>query len=614
MNRFARLLAVLALAASSVAADPKVTAVPAFGGTARDGRWTAVRVEIENPDAEIKVQIRLTSGGVVSARDVVVPAGSRHGYWIPVRAGRNVDCIVTGPKLDATIPQRFLLSGGGERLFLAVSEALVGLPEHELWKSVLASGADLPDFSDAYEAFDAVIVRFPNPGLPGEAADAIRRWTENGGVLAVCAGMAAKEARDSRLGGVLPVEIAGTKEVRSLAEIDAGLPAVEGTFPVADVSARPGADPAPFGASGAAGLGRALFVGFDPLQRPVADWPGLASFWKVQLPLRPNPPADTDPPLQADEAARRTWLGKARSDGRVAEEAWNRGEKERLQRAGGLALAGRTVALGWFFVLLVVYLIVIGPLDYFVLKALRRQAWTWVTLPVAIAAFCGAAWAMSARTKARDSHIVAVGTIDVYPDGIRESALYLVVAPLSGNQEISTNSPDARLWPAGPPAQGQRPDLPEVAWGPRPAARMLPVHGWDPYPVFAASDLPPGAFSARFVDGRLVIQAPSTLRSCRLEAGMASRDGGDIAPGGTFPGKSAAPPSAEDAAFLSAVQKWFRENIRADDRGVLRLAPGTEQYPVLVGWIDCPAAAPVLGGEPPARSCFMVRFHLEKAP
>ncbi len=614
MNGFARVLAVLALAAVSAAADPKVTAEPAFGGTSRDGRWTAVRVEIENPDAEIGVKIRINSGGVVSARDVVVPAGSRHGYWIPVRAGRRVDCVVTGPRLDATIPLRFQLSGGGERLFLAVSDAPVGLPEHELWKSVLASGADLPDFSDAYDAFDAVIVRFPNPGLPGEAADAIRRWTENGGVLAVCAGIAAKEARDSRLGSVLPVNIAGTKEVRSLAEIDAGLPAVDASFPVADMAPRPGADPAPFGASGTAGLGRVLFLGFDPLQRPVADWAGLASFWKVQLPLLSNAPADTDPPLQADEAARRAWLGKARSDGRVAEEAWNRGENLRLQRSGSLALAGRTVALGWFFALLVVYLVVIGPVDYFVLKALRRQAWTWVTLPVAIAAFCGAAWAMSARTKARDSHIVAIGTIDVYPDGIRESAVYLVVAPLSGNQEISTNSADARLWPIGPPAQGPRTELPEVAWGARPVARMLPVHGWDPYPVLATTDLPPGAFSARFENGRLVIQAPSTLRFCRLEAGMASRDAGDIAPGGTFPGKEAVPLSAEDAAFQAAVREWFADNIRADDRGVIRLAPGTEQHPVLVGWIDSPAAAPVLAGEPPARSCFMVRFHLEKAP
>ena len=84
--------------------------------------------------------------------------------------------------------------------------------------------ADYAAWRRAYDAFDAVIVRFPNPGLPGEAADAIRRWTENGGVLAVCAGIGAKEARDSRLGGVLPVDITGTKEVRSLAEIDAWRP------------------------------------------------------------------------------------------------------------------------------------------------------------------------------------------------------------------------------------------------------------------------------------------------------------------------------------------------------------------------------------------------------
>lgn len=296
------------------------------------------------------------------------------------------------------------------------------------------------------------------------------------------------------------------------------------------------------------------------------------------------------------------------------EEAWKSAEKEQIRSATPLALAGRTVALGWFFALLVVYLAVIGPVDYFVLKALRRQAWTWVTLPVAIAAFCGAAWAMSARTKTRDSHIVAIGTIDVYPDGIRETAIYLVVAPLSGNQEISTGSPDARLWPAGPPPHGLDPVNPRAACGPHPAARMLPVYGWDPYPVVASTDLPPGAFSVRRENGRIVIQAPSTLRFCRLEAGADSQHGGDVEPGGAFPGKDAAPLSAEDAAFQDMVHQWYFTRVGNDERSALRRAPGSAEHPVLVGWIDCPAAAPVLGGEPPARSCFLVRFHLEKAP
>ncbi|MCC6740576.1 MAG: hypothetical protein IT452_16145 [Planctomycetia bacterium] len=612
-----RALALLALAAVPAAAEPRVSAQSAFGGVARTGAWTAVRVEVVNPDAELRLHVEIDGEGARSVRDITVPAGSRHAYWIPVRARVRMDCRITGGPVEFKDTLSLSVSGAGERLFLAVSDAPVGLPEHELWKTVLASGDDLPDFSDAYGMFDAVVVRFPNPGLPTAAADALRRWTQAGGVLAVCAGMGAKEAADSRLASVLPVVIAGTTEVTSLAAIDPALAAPAAPFPVADARPRPGADPAPFGASGPAGLGRALFLGFDPLLRPVAEWGGLAGFWKVQLPLRPNAGADTDPP-EGDEKARRAWLAGARSESSMLRNERTRVEAERIRSARDLALAGRTVQLGWFFALLVGYLIVIGPVDYFVLRALRRQAWTWVTLPLAIAAFCAAAWGLSERTKARDSHIVAIGTIDVFPDGTRETAVYLVVAPLSGTQEISTASPDSRLWPASDPdaprrVRGEEEILPELAWGPQPALRRLAVQGWQAQPVVATTDLPPGAFSARREGDRIVVQAPGPLRATRLQAGPGSRDGGDIEPGGAFPGgpNGASP---EEAAFRAAVQRWFADNVRDGERSFFTAVEGTEDHPVLTGWIERPAAAPSLAGEPPARAFFLVRFHLEKSP
>ena len=500
-----------------------------------------------------------------------------------------------------------------------IADAPLGLPEHELWKNILASDGELPEFSDAYAMFDAVVVRFPNTVLTAAAAEAIRRRTLDGGVLAVCAGIGAAEARDSRLGSVLPVTIAGTKEVTSLAEIGGLTAALAAPFPVADASPLRGTDPAPFGASGRAGLGQVLFLGFDPLMRPVADWGGLASFWKIQLPLRASEFADADPP-EGGEVARRSWYGAARSAGRAAQDEFARSEGERIKRAGNLALAGKTVALGWFFALLVAYLIVIGPVDYFVLKALRRQAWTWVTLPLAIIAFCAAAWGMSARTRARDSHIVAVGTIDVFPDAIRENAIYLVVAPLSGDQEISTGSTEARLWPAVAPqrraVRGEDPfgALPEMAWGPRPTARGLPVHGWDPYAIAATSDLPAGSFSVRSEGGRLVVQAPAILRHCRLEAGANSRDLGDIAPGVTVPLQKGPEQSFDPQGFEVAAMDWFRLDVDNAVAGIVRGAKGTEDHPILTGWIDRPAASPVIGEDPPARALFLVRFHLEKAP
>jgi hypothetical protein len=616
-DRVRKILAAVALCASVVSAEPKVYVTPAFGGVAREGAWTAVRVEIDNPDAEAHFEIRIKADGATSFRDVVIPAGSRHGYWMPVRAAFRMPCIVSRGSTKLLEQEiRLTAVSGGERLFLAVSEAPLGLPEHELWKTVLAAPGELPDFSDAYSMFDAVLVRFPNAVLTAEAAEAIRRWTLDGGVLAVCAGIGALDAKTSRLGSVLPVEITGTKEVKSLADIGSGIAALTESFPVADAVARGHADRVPFGASGSAGMGRVLFLGFDPLMRPVADWAGLARFWKIQLPLRGSSTADTEPP-SGGESARRTWYGAARVEGRKAIEDFNTGETERFKRAGRLALSGKTVALGWFFALLVAYLVVIGPVDYFVLKALRRQAWTWVTLPLAIVAFCGAAWGMSARTRARDSHIVAVGTIDVFPDAIRENAIYLVVAPLSGDQEITTGSTEARLWPVARPERGftrggdPEPVLPEIAWGPRPAARLLPVRGWDPYAVAASSDLPPGSFSVRMQDGRYVVQAPATLRRCRLETAAENRDLGDLEPGTEVPQYKGPEMAFAPESFEMAAMKWFHEDVENARDGLLRGARGSAEHPMITGWIERPAASPRIGEDPPARALFLVRFHLE---
>ena len=615
------LFAVFLFATVAATAEPTVSHHAAFGGVAREGMWTAVRIEINNPDAETRFQLRINGDGADAVRDVVVPAGSKHGYWMPVRAKYVMKFTVTknGSEFGKPVDIRLLPASGGERLFLNIADAPLGLPEHELWKSVLAGAGELPDFSDAYGMFDAVLVRFPNSVMTPEAAEAIRRWTLDGGVLAVCAGISAAEAWDSRLGSLLPVEIVGTKEVTSLEEIGTGIGGLQASFPVANATANRGTDRAPFGASGTAGLGHVLFLGFDPLMRPVADWGGLARFWKVQLPLRPKPFADTDPP-DGGEQARRSWSSTARSEGRASLERFKSAEGERIRRAGQLALAGKTVALGWFFALLVVYLIVIGPVDYFVLKALRRQAWTWVTLPVAIVAFCAAEWGMSARTRARDSHIVAVGTIDVFPDAIRENAIYLVVAPLSGDQEISTGTTEARLWPALRPEREHsrrgepEPVLPEIAWGTRPTARLLPVHGWDPYAIAATSDLPPGSFSVRREGGRLVVQAPAILRRCRLEAGADSRDLGDLIPGVTVPLQKGPEQFFDAQSFEFAAMAWFRQDVDTSDTGLLRRAPGTAEHPILSGWIERPAASPVIGEDPPARALFLVRFHLEKAP
>lgn len=621
MRLLCRAVVLALLAAPLVSAETKelrVSASLAFGGVSREGCWSAVRFEIDNPLAdEQRLALAVPGHAGRAVRDVVVPSGSRQAYWLPVRVERTMEwSAVTdkGKVIHDTI--RASIQGPGVRLFLVPGESSLGLPDtNELWKAVLVPAEELPDFSDAYEAFDAVVLRFPCVGLKEEAAEAIRRWTLAGGVTAVCAGIDAKSARDSRLGGILPVSIKGTTETASLAEIDSALETPKEPFPVADAKALPGTGSAPFGASGPAGLGRVLFLGFDPLMRPVSDWQGLPRFWRVQLPLAPNPAADAVLPEQ--ERERRMAMYDAQKTAREFHDRFVSQEQRRIDEVAQLALTGKSIALGWFFALLVGYLLVIGPIDYFVLKALRKQAWTWVTLPLAIIAFCAAAWGMSARTRARDAHIVAVGTIDAWPDATRENSLLLVVAPLPGEQDIATASPDARLWPAREPERDEMereaPD-PEVAWGAKPSVRRMAVQGWKPFPVTATTDLPGGTFFVKVEGGRRIVHSPVTLRGCWLEAGAAPKELGDLKDGDAIPEEMGAKQPWEPQSFEAAAEEWFRTSVDLAHRGLLRDVAGTAAHPILCGWIERPASAPLIGSDPPARALFLVRIHLETAP
>jgi hypothetical protein len=71
--------------------------------------------------------------------------------------------------------------------------------------------------------------------------------------------------------------------------------------------------------------------------------------------------------------------------------------------------------LSWLFAFSLVYLICIGPLDYFVLKRIGKQPWTWVTFPVYIVLFSGVAMVGTAISKGDQAMIKRLEIVDVLP-------------------------------------------------------------------------------------------------------------------------------------------------------------------------------------------------------
>jgi hypothetical protein len=90
----------------------------------------------------------------------------------------------------------------------------------------------------------------------------------------------------------------------------------------------------------------------------------------------------------------------------------------------------RLIAPGTIALILGGFLLVVGPLDWFVLGALRRRRWTWVVFPLAATGCALLVIEAAGRALGRDDHRSALLVTDVGPGGrvLRESRFELLLA------------------------------------------------------------------------------------------------------------------------------------------------------------------------------------------
>lgn len=98
-------------------------------------------------------------------------------------------------------------------------------------------------------------------------------------------------------------------------------------------------------------------------------------------------------------------------------------------------------------IILVGYLLVIGPVDWIVLKRLKKQMWTWVTFPVAVIIFSCLIYYVgfmirSGRTEWRSIHVVDMGQSgDGLPiTGVTYAGIY---SPVNRNYQLRTGNATA---------------------------------------------------------------------------------------------------------------------------------------------------------------------------
>jgi hypothetical protein len=399
--RLARVGAVLALFAALVAAPVTVAArqatavVPPPGltmeaavlldGHARIGSWMAIDVRLKNEGPPLAGELRLTGGTQGRTRfgtPVEAPTQSdqTHRLYIqPPGFGREVEVsLVDGATTIATTKAVYAIHDGTQMIVGIVAERpgdIIGdldlLPNMNNVKplTVGLQPGDLPDRVEAWGTLDRLVWQDVDSNqLTPEQFSALRGWLAGGGRLVIAGGTAGPSSLSGFPDELLPYRPTATTDTApsSLVALlgksptDAtDVPALSGRLvagrALATVGGEAVAAERPYGA------GAVTLIGFDPTARWLSGTNAAEGLWRRLLPTRTAGTAGSGDDSQIVQAA---------------------------AQLPSLALP----PVGGLIGLLGLYIVLIGPLNYLVLKRLDKREWAWVTMPVLILAFAAGAY------------------------------------------------------------------------------------------------------------------------------------------------------------------------------------------------------------------------------
>ena len=351
--------------------------------------------------------------------------------------------------------------------------AVPGHPEVSQWERrrvhlSLATVESLPDRWLGYNVVDALVWIQPDPtGMSDDQLAAIAHFVGNGGTLVLAVTDGWQLVRDSApLADLLPVTLQGAVESEGVPgllyalDVDGAALAEGETILTADARVR-GDDAEVRAVDGDRvlwavreyGLGRVVFLGVDPTMRPIKG-SQRDLFWRHVLWL-PEPEGG-----QRDNLSREDLLRDQLGEAYVPNNAvyWHEGEftlaaerpisecvhdademgtanlgwsstyyygasasdtwVQEVRRKLGDIPALQPLPMGWILLFAAVYLLCIGPLDYFFLRLIGRQEWTWVTFPLLIAVFFVAAVVGTTAAKGRKAIMTRIEVVDVIePEG-----------------------------------------------------------------------------------------------------------------------------------------------------------------------------------------------------
>jgi len=400
------LLISLFVARTHAQAPPSVTLEVQAGydgmGTYRNGFWFPVAVTVSNTGGDSVGTLTITGDGLGSFEYVLdLPQGARKRVVLPVVHTAFGNRAQLSLRIDGerVVKKMITLNQiGPERPTLAVisSDATVlnSLQAAEFspvagTALVRLDAALLPDDAALLAGLDAIFIHdLATAELSAAQREALLLWTRLGGQLILGGGPRAERTLPG-LAGVSPVEVGALRAdapSASLAvfarrpELAAELPGLT----INEVRLRDGAralDGAGLLIARDEGAGKVIFTAFD--LAALRGWAGEAALWQQAIEIAPR--AHIGPSFR--------WLG------------------DNLLRN---ALRSSVIWLPPLWVVLALmatYIVVVGPLNFLLLRRLRRIELAWVTTPLIALGALGLTYGGSLMLRGPEAQVVQLAVV-----------------------------------------------------------------------------------------------------------------------------------------------------------------------------------------------------------
>ena len=401
------------------------------------GHWTPFEIGLRSDGpANARVVITVPDGDGIPVRTVSPALDITAGettllvYAKPGRRETPVEVLLEDEGTEIA-QRRFpadelptgLLSTQELVLVVGASEsfALTTQNRQDSARTVMVKADDLAEFPThwyGYDTLDAVVLLTsqlePFSGLSpdDQRLHALQQWIGMGGRLVLSAGENAEQhlakglplasfapgefqgMATFRRSGVLetyaettdPLSSAGSVQVPRLANVSGKVEAYEGNSP----------SELPIVVRSPVGFGQIAFIGVNIDGPLIADWAAKGRLYNRLL-GKPAEPRISEADTKLGEV---THMGYSDLAGQL---------RSSLDQFPGVS----TVPFWWIGAIALVYILLIGPGDYFLLKRLKRMELTWVTFPLLVVLFSAAAIAWAWSGKGSQVLLNQVDVIDV---------------------------------------------------------------------------------------------------------------------------------------------------------------------------------------------------------